>query len=236
MSSGILYTRSLRKRQKGARVDPDALLGIYKALHRVYGAQGWWPAKTRLEVILGAILTQNTAWTNVEKAIRVLRQEKLLSLKALKSVSCRSLGRAIRSAGFFNVKASRIQAFVKHIENGYKGSLNQFLSQPTEKLRDELLSISGIGPETADSILLYAANRPVFVVDAYTRRIYYRLGLLAGEEGYEEIRSFFESRLPKKSSIFNEYHALIVRHAKETCRKKPLCEICPLNAICPKRL
>ena len=212
------------------------LFHIYKALYQAYGPQHWWPGNTRLEVILGAILTQNTAWTNVEKAIQGLKNKNLLLFSSLKIVSHKKLANAIRPAGFFNVKADRIQHFVAFLKRRYRGSLRKLLSQPVGKAREELLAIHGIGRETADSILLYAAEKPIFVVDAYTRRIFHRLGVLDGQEDYDEIRRRFESEIPKKPSLYNEYHALIVTHAKEVCRKKPLCEICPLNKECPKLL
>jgi endonuclease III related protein len=214
----------------------NKLIGIYKRLYKRYGAQHWWPAKTRLEMILGAILTQNTAWTNVEKAITGLKKEGLLSLRALRKTSHSLLTRVIRPSGFFNQKAQRIKLFIRHIDTHRQGNLSKLLTRPLNQGRGELLSLSGIGPETADSILLYAANRPVFVVDAYTRRIFHRLGILEKTSDYEAIRAYFEANLPSESALFNEYHALIVRHAKVHCRKKPICQDCPLENICEKRL
>jgi len=212
------------------------LFSVYRALFKAYGPQRWWPAKTRLECVLGAILTQNTAWSNVEKAIEGLRGERLLSWKALRAASPGRLRKAIRPSGFFNMKADRIKFLVKHIDSQDSGQLYRLLSKPIRIARTELLSINGIGPETADSIILYAGNKPTFVVDAYTRRIFARLGILGGKESYNEIQSMFEENIPKKASIYNEYHALIVRHAKEFCRKRPMCDKCPLNKICLKRI
>jgi endonuclease III related protein len=213
----------------------NKLIGIYRRLYERYGAQHWWPANTRFEMILGAILTQNTAWTNVEKAIYGLKKEGLLSLKALRKISQAQLARVIRPSGFFNQKAKRIKSLVRYLDKNHGGRLTRLLSRPAKESRGELLSLSGIGPETADSILLYAANRPVFVVDAYTRRIFHRLGILEKTSDYEAIRAHFEVNLPPKPSLFNEYHALIVRHAKTHCRKKPICQNCPLDKVCLKR-
>jgi len=185
-------------------------------------------------MILGAILTQNTAWSNVEKSIRSLRAGGLLTLEALEKVSIRTLERAIRSSGFFKVKARRIKSFLRYLEIHHALRLASFLKRPADRLRRELLAIHGIGPETADSIILYGAGKPVFVIDAYTRRIFRRLGLLNGNEDYETIRGFFEEKLPRRRALFNEFHALIVHHGKAHCRKKPLCVSCPVNDVCPK--
>lgn len=210
-----------------------SLRQIYQKLFKAYGPQDWWPAKTRLEMILGAILTQNTTWSNVEKAIRRLKSKRLLSVRALQNTTQDALKRAIRPSGYYNMKAHRIRIFLKNLKMHHK-SLDTFLSQDVHTLRQELLSTEGIGPETADSIVLYAARKPVFVVDAYTRRIFKRLGFIGGDEDYETVRTYFESRLPRDTKLCNEYHALIVRHAKEFCRKIPQCDACPLGDICPK--
>lgn len=212
------------------------LLTIFRRMKHAYGPQHWWPAETPLEVILGAILTQNTAWSNVERAIGSLKSKRLLSLKKLTKTPHRKLANTVRPSGFFNLKAQRIKAFLSHLAVHYKGNLQVFLSQPAGKVRGELLSIKGIGPETADSIVLYAARKPLFVVDAYTRRIFHRMGHLNGKKAsYESIRALFESRLPTSTDLFNEYHALLVRHAKEHCRKKPQCLRCPLEDLCAKK-
>ena len=225
----------MQRSPKVKNPDRKRLFEIYQRLYESYGPQGWWPAKTPLEMILGAILTQNTSWNNVEKAMEALRREKLISVRALTRIRHARLARAIRSAGFFNVKATRIQGFIQYLTESHGGQLSRLLSLPVATLRTELLAITGIGPETADSIILYAAKKPVFVVDAYTRRIFYRLGILRGQEDYDEIRCLFEASLPRKASLFNEYHAVIVKHAKERCRKRLLCEICHLSPICLKR-
>ena len=167
----------------------------YRALYRAWGPQHWWPAQSRFEVIAGAYLTQNTAWTNVEKALANLRSARVLSVSGIRRVPIAELERLIRPAGYFRQKAARLKIFVAHLDRQYKGSLDKFLSRPTHELREELLNLTGIGPETADSILLYAGNHPVFVVDAYTRRIFSRHNIVNEEAPYEEIRDLFEEAL-----------------------------------------
>lgn len=206
------------------------LVVYYDALFRAHGPQRWWPGRTRFEVIVGAILTQNTSWANVERAIAELRREKLLSATGIKRVPVVRLARLIRSSGYFRQKARKLKAFVEFLRKHYQGSLDKLFATPTAALREQLLSVHGIGPETADSILLYAGNHPVFVVDAYTRRILERHGLADGKESYEEIRGRFEQSLPPSVEMFNEYHALIVHTGKHFCRKqKPACEHCALR-------
>ena len=168
----------------------------YETLYRAWGAQHWWPAETQFEVIVGAYLTQNTAWINVERALANLRDAGALSLDALRRIRITKLERLIRPSGYFRQKARRLKTFIKFLDRRYKGSLQEMFSQPTQQLREELLSLNGVGPETADSILLYAGNHPVFVVDAYTRRILDRHGILPANTDYEEIRQFFEKALP----------------------------------------
>lgn len=171
------------------------VLQYYGALYRVWGPQHWWPAETRIEVIVGAYLTQNTAWTNVELALRNLRKAKVLSVEGIRKVSLRRLQRLIRPSGYFRQKATRLKTFVAFLDKRYEGSLDRLFAQPTEQLREELLGLNGVGPETADSILLYAGNHPVFVVDAYTRRILDRHGILPEKTEYEEIRELFQRAL-----------------------------------------
>jgi endonuclease-3 related protein len=171
------------------------ILQYYRALYRVWGAQHWWPAETRFEVIVGAYLTQNTAWTNVELALAKLRAAGMLSVEGIRGVRLGRLARLIRSSGYFRQKAKRLKTFVAFLDQKYAGSLDHLFAQPTDKLREELLSLNGIGPETADSILLYAGNHPIFVVDAYTRRILDRHGILPEKTDYEEIRELFERAL-----------------------------------------
>lgn len=209
---------------------PDTLNKFYSSLYTAFGPQGWWPGKTRFEVIIGAILTQNTAWTNVEKAIRNLKTEKLLSPKKLRSIPHHTLAAHIRPAGYFNIKAKRLRSFSDHLFERHDGSIDRLLKQETKALRAELLSINGIGPETADSILLYAGSHPEFVVDAYTRRILLRHGIIDEKADYEEVKALFMSHLPKDVQLFNEYHALIVRTGKDFCRtREPRCDECPLG-------
>jgi len=202
------------------------LLSIYHRLYSAYGPQHWWPGDTPLETAVGAILTQNTAWANVEKAITLLKSRRLLSLRRLARLCPAELAPLIRSAGFYNVKAARLAAFLRWLR-AYGGfaALNR---TSTSDLRPLLLARRGLGPETVDSILLYALDRPVFVVDAYTRRILSRYGLIAGDEPYESLRLMIESSLPHSPKLYNEYHALLVRLAKVNCRAQPRCDFCPL--------
>lgn len=209
---------------------PHVLQSYYDALFRAHGPQHWWPGRTRFEVIVGAILTQNTSWSNVERAIRDLRSEKLLSPVAIERISPARLARLIRSSGYFRQKARKLKAFVHFLRDTHQGSLTRMFRTPTAVLREQLLAVHGIGPETADSILLYAGKHPVFVVDAYTRRILERHHLAPGKRSYDEIRALFEQSLPPSAALFNEYHGLIVRTGKDFCRARaPLCENCALK-------
>lgn len=209
------------------------LLAIFNCLHACYGDQRWWPADTPFEVIVGAILTQNTAWGNVEYAIANLRAADALRLDRLDALPREELEALIRPAGFFRQKAQRLQQFTTYIRQQHAGDLDMFLKQPLPQLRAELLLRPGIGPETTDSIILYAAGQPSFVVDAYTNRLLDRLGLLPKPDGYETIRNLFMAQLPASTVLYNEFHALIVVHAKQRCRKrKPLCGDCPLRHGC----
>lgn len=207
---------------------------IFEKLAAAYGPLHWWPADSPFEVAIGAILTQNTNWKNVEMAIANLRDEKSLSPQAITDLSQEKLEQLIRPSGFFRQKAERLKLLVEHLHVRHKGNLEQLLTQPLEKARKELLQLKGIGPETADSILLYAGKLPSFVVDAYTRRLFERLGNLKGKESYEQVRALFMTQLPTDSDLFNEYHALIVEHCKCFCRKRPLCAECCLRDICPE--
>ncbi len=203
---------------------------IYTALYAHYGAQKWWPAKTRFEVIVGAILTQNTNWGNVEKAIINLKRAKLLNPEAMRAVKVSELALLIKPAGYFNVKAGRLKNFLDTLFASYGGKLSRLFSIDQMKLREALLSINGIGPETADSILLYAAKKPAFVVDAYTKRIMTRHALAKEENSYHELQGLFTDNLTPKVQLFNEYHALIVMTGKDFCKtNKPLCTECPLG-------
>jgi endonuclease III related protein len=243
-STRILPTRlALRNRaerpKRGPASPPELkvlpeLATYYDALFRAYGPQRWWPGRTRFEVIVGAILTQSTSWSNVELAIKALRREKLLSADAMERVSLTRLSRLIRPSGYFRQKARKLKAFLHFLRTHYQGSLDKMFARPTSELREELLAIHGIGPETADSILLYAGNHPVFVVDAYTRRILERHQLADAKHSYEEVQRLFQQNLPLSSPLFNEYHALIVHIGKHYCRKqRPDCQQCPLKPFLP---
>jgi len=211
----------------------ERLLTLFRSLSDAYGRQGWWPAEGPLEVVVGAILTQRTSWTNAERAILGLRNEGLLSLREMHVASAETIARAIRPAGCYNVKAAKLKAFSHWMFAHHRGDLSLFLGLPQEDLRCDLLAIYGIGPETADAIILYAAGKPSFVVDAYTRRLFERLGLLSGDESYNAVRLAFMRALPRDVSLFSEFHALIVRHGKVHCRPTAKCEGCPLDALCP---
>lgn len=202
---------------------------IYERLYESFGPQRWWPARTPFEVCVGAILTQNTAWQNVERAIAALRREGVLSPKALGELSKRHLADLIRPAGYFNVKAKRLKSFIEYLLENYRGNLEAFFKKGLYNLREELLTIHGVGRETADSIILYAARKPIFVVDAYTRRIFSRHGFFKADLDYDEIARFFMDNLAPAERIYNEYHALIVALGKNFCKRHPKCEVCPIN-------
>jgi endonuclease-3 related protein len=205
------------------------LTDIFDVLYEAYGPQHWWPGETPTEVIVGAILTQNTNWKNVERAIANLRDRGMLEWKALHQICVEELAQLIRPAGYYNIKARRLKHFVEWIWTRYGGSLDRLKNKPLPALREELLSINGIGPETADSILLYALNRPSFVVDAYTTRILRRHLLISDGAKYSEVKELFERALPQEPQLFNEYHALIVAVAKKHCRTRATCAGCPLD-------
>ncbi|MCF6291584.1 MAG: endonuclease III domain-containing protein [Desulfobacterales bacterium] len=205
---------------------------IYQALFDRFGPQHWWPGETPFEVMVGAVLTQNTNWTNVSRAIATLKQEGLLSLEILHAMPAVTLADKIRPAGYYNLKAARLKNLLDFIVSQYPDGLDGFFALETNVLRGQLLKVKGIGPETADSIILYAAGKPVFVVDAYTHRILSRHALIGEEEGYDAIQEFFMDSLPKDVRLFNEYHALLVRLGKECCKKnRPLCKGCPLEGF-----
>jgi endonuclease-3 related protein len=242
------------------------IAAIYATLLQARGRQHWWPAQSRFEVIVGAYLTQNTNWTNVEIALKKLRSAKLLSIQGVRNVSIRRLEPLIRPSGYFRQKAAHLKTFVKFLDQKYGGSLKRMFAQPTAELREQLLSLNGVGPETADSILLYAGQHPIFVVDAYTRRIATRHRIAADKATYEELRALFErslsgtallqapsSRLPEGTAhkpsrmslatrvplaqVFNEMHGLIVGVGKNYCAKSnPRCDECPLKHLLPRQL
>jgi endonuclease-3 related protein len=215
---------------------PLTLQGIFDRLLDRFGPLHWWPAETPFEVCVGAILTQNTAWTNVEKSISALKQAGMMTPGALQGSDPEQLAGLIRPAGYFNVKSRRLKNFTEWLVLQHHGSLEQMFTVDWHELRAELLRVNGIGPETADSILLYAGNKPTFVVDAYTRRLFLRLGLLPEAAGYDQTRALFMNNLPEDAGLFNEYHAQIVEECKRFCRVKPLCSDCPLCDSCPSRI
>ena len=225
------------------------LYQIYKMLLDAFGEQGWWPLtdegevrpkhtgkkpskeRERFEIVIGAILTQNTSWKNVERAIENLNRENLIDIQKIDEIEINKLAAIIRSAGYFNQKARRLKDFVRFLIDNYDGKLENLFSLEMRRLREELLSIKGIGKETADSIILYSALQPIFVIDAYTKRIMKRLGL--GDKNYDELQEMFMSSLPKDQRLFAEYHALLVHLGKNYCKKsKPNCKVCPLNGMC----
>ena len=203
---------------------------IYQKLYSSFGRQHWWPAQSPFEVMVGAILTQNTNWANVERAIRNLKKRQALFPRALYGLTQRELAELIRPAGYYNVKARRLREFLNFLFKEYQGSVAKMSSVDTRRLRRQLLCVKGIGPETADSILLYALEKPVFVVDAYTKRIFARHRFVSQGSGYDEVQKLFMRHLKKDTRLFNEYHALIVRLGKDFCLKnKPRCAVCPLK-------
>jgi endonuclease III related protein len=216
-------------REARARNDPP-LDEYYNSLFTSLGPQHWWPGDTPFEIIVGAILTQNTAWTNVEGAIRNLRAAGLLSPLAIERIPVRRLEVLLRPSGYFRQKARKLKAFCRFLRSEYRGSLRRMFETPTMELRQKLLTVFGVGPETADSILLYAGGHPVFVVDAYTKRLLLRHGWIDEKAKYEDIRWMFERHSPGDSRWFNEFHALIVQLGKKFCqRQAPLCFQCPLG-------
>jgi endonuclease-3 related protein len=223
-----------RRESIGARTGgvSDLLQEVYERLLAHHGPQHWWPADTPFEIIIGAILVQAVAWPNAAKAISNLKAAQALEPAVLHALPTDELARLIRPAGYYNVKARKIKAIIAHLYEHYQYDLDALLSKETRTLRRELLSIYGIGPETAGSIILYAAGQPVFVVDAYTRRLLSRLGLVSDDIDYDELQVTFEHNLPHQVSLYQEYHALIVQHGKSICRKRPLCSSCPILSLC----
>lgn len=206
----------------------DKLAALYDRLLYAYGPQNWWPAESAFEVIVGAVLTQNTSWKNVEKAIANLKKAGLLDLAGIAALPRDELAGLVKSSGYFNVKARRLKNLCEWLQS--QGGLAAVSEWDTGRLRRALLSVNGVGPETADDILLYAFERPVFVIDAYTRRLLKKLGLIEGGEDYETLRQMFESCLPPDHRLYNEYHGLIVRHAKEKCTDGGRCRHCAVEA------
>ena len=216
-----------------ANARSELLLEVFRRLMARYGPQHWWPGDGPLETIVGAILTQGTSWAGVDRAIFNLKARGLLTAQALKDVPEGQLAAELRPSRFFNAKARKLKAFIDYLWGHYQGDLGSLLERDPRSLRGELLSIHGIGEETADDILLYAAGRPFFVVDSYTRRITSRLGLSPSGERYSDYQEMFHDALPMEAPLFNEYHALLDMHAKEACRVEPRCDGCCLLELCP---
>jgi endonuclease III related protein len=238
------------------------IVAYYRSLLARWGPQNWWPAQSRFEVIVGAYLTQNTNWTNVEKAMANLRRHKVLSVPGIRELPLQELQELVRPSGYFRQKAIKLKTFINYLDQNYSGSLDRMFARPTEQLRSELLALNGVGPETADSILLYAGNHPVFVVDAYTRRVLERHGIISAKTKYDEIRVLMEAAIsnsaPESLAVehgadprhrvsrisrmrrselaqhYNELHALIVRVGNLYCRSTPKCEGCPLQKFLPR--
>jgi len=209
----------------------NKIIEIYHKLYHAFGPQHWWPGDSPFEIAVGAILTQNTNWANVEKAIASLKNKRALSAKGIHEMKTEKLALFIRPAGYFNVKARRLKAFIHFLINDYHGSMGRMKNEKLDTLRTKLLNVHGIGPETADSILLYALDNPVFVIDAYTKRALSRHSVINHDENYERIQDLFHETLKRDTELFNEYHALFVRLGKTYCRKKPLCDECPLEGM-----
>jgi endonuclease-3 related protein len=233
-SGGVGETSELLPHSHPAASGNSVLGSYFNALFTAHGPQHWWPGRSRFEVIVGAILTQNTSWKNVERAIANLRSARLLTPPAVRSAPPARLAACLRPSGYFRQKTKTLKTFVAFLFAEHHGSLYRLFATPTERLREQLLSLRGIGSETADSILLYAGKHPVFVVDAYARRILERHGLAHRKATYEELRTTFESALPHDHQLLNEFHALIVRTGKHHCRKtNPACSTCPLAEFLP---
>ncbi len=216
-------------------IHPDniQLRDIYDRMLSRYGRQHWWPADTPFEVMVGAVLTQATAWTNVEQAIASLKDADALSPAAMRALDTEELAALIYSSGFYNAKARRLKALVQFLGDAYGDDIEAMQTEDGAKLRHELLAVKGIGEETADAILLYALGKPSFVIDAYTRRLLHRLRIAPNSEAYAAYQRMFSDNLPRETALFAEYHALIVQHCKEACLKTPLCEGCCLRDLCP---
>jgi endonuclease-3 related protein len=209
----------------------DILIKIYRTLYQTYGPRHWWPGETSFEVMVGAILTQNTSWRNVEKAIQKLKGKGVLNPEGIHHLKKSELARLIKSSGYYRIKTDRLKSFIDFLFEEYDGNIKKMGRERLGELREKLLGVKGIGPETADSILLYGLKKPIFVVDAYTRRILSRHGIISEKASYEEVQKLFMDYLPRDEKLFNEYHALFVYLGKTVCKKIPRCEICPLRGV-----
>jgi len=206
-------------------------MNIYRKLYQAYGPRDWWPAETSFEVMVGAILTQNTSWRNVEKAIQKLKGKGVLNPEGIHDLKKTQLASLIKSSGYYRIKADRLKAFVNFLFEEFDGDLKRMGRERLGELREKLLGVKGIGPETADSILLYGLKKSIFVVDAYTKRILSRHKMILENTAYEEVQKLFMEHLPLDEKLFNEYHALLVHLGKTVCKKIPRCDICPLKGI-----
>ena len=211
------------------RESDNILMTLYRSMLEIFGNRAWWPGQGRLEICVGAILTQNTNWSNVAKAITNLKKNNCLDFDKLDNLSCQNLAELIRPAGYYNLKATRLKNFIHCIATRWDRNLDRLFDRPVAEIRLELLSVNGIGPETADSIILYAGEKLSFVVDAYTIRIFQRHGIIRGDEGYEAIREYCQSVLPQDVGLWNDFHAQIVETGKHYCKTKPQCNGCPLE-------
>jgi len=207
----------------------QTLMEMYEAMLKRFGHQGWWPGDGPLEICMGAILTQNTNWTNVEKALDNLRDAQAMRISAVAQMDHDTLAELIRPAGYFNVKAKRLKNFIAHVYESYGDDIEAFLDRSVSTLQYELLSVNGIGRETADSIILYAARKPTFVIDRYTCRMMVRHSLTCPEDDYQQVKDLFESSLPEDLELWKDYHAQIVAVGKQYCRPKAKCAGCPLE-------
>ena len=234
----IQFNIAIRAKQdnihsRSSRLSMSSVPLIFDRLLDHYGSQRWWPADTPFEVMAGAVLTQATAWTNVERAIARLKEADALSPRAIRAMDTEALAALIYSSGFHNAKALRLKALTQYLGDTYGDDIEAMRAEDDARLRRELLAVKGIGEETADAILLYALGKPSFVIDAYTRRLFKRLGVIPESEAYSAYQQMFADNLSEDTPLFAEYHALIVQHCKESCRKTPLCETCCLRDICP---
>jgi len=209
----------------------NMLMKIYRLLFEAYGPQHWWPGESPFEVMVGAILTQNTSWKNVEKAICRLKEKGVLHPEGILRLKESELASLIRSSGYFRIKAKRLKAFVNFMSEEFGGKIEKMRRIPLKEMRAKLLSVKGIGPETADSILLYGLEKPIFVIDAYTKRVLVNHGMISEKASYEELQDLFMKNLRSDVEVFNEYHALLVHIGKWVCKKAPKCDICPLKEI-----
>jgi endonuclease-3 related protein len=212
----------------------DILIKIYRTLYQTYGPRDWWPAETSFEVMVGAILTQNTSWRNVEKAIQKLKGKGVLNPEGIHDLKKTQLASLIKSSGYYRIKTDRVKAFVNFLFEEFDGDLKRMGRERLGELREKLLGVKGIGPETADSILLYGLKKSIFVIDAYTKRILSRHKMISENTAYEEVQKLFMEHLPLDEKLFNEYHALLVHLGKTVCKKIPRCDICPIKSIAHK--